>query len=800
MTQRRMWTLLSVLFGFAMVALAGCGKDTPAKPQEPQHPETELTYAPLEGDTASYRIHFFWNGYDNDGEVTQYRFALDADTAKPFSEWTPTSAKDTTLLFLVDPVKEVLGHVFWIVAEDNEGRFDLTPAKRFFSAKTVPPISRITRGPNAPGTIIGPNFTFEWEGVDPDGGETGGAAPVDSFEYLLLQEGAQLDPDHPALNLPDARTDWVRLICNSTGPGLPPPNDDWKWTGVRGKRKRFRNVTPGYYVFAVRAVDIAGATEKLITSPGPAVPGVSWANPRLPASDPRNIRDFNVTNRNPGPLLTVCSSVLVNCLPAASGPEDVPRKEIQIFEGETISFSWSATGEAYGGEIVGYSAALDDTTTASWGSIDLLNTSVTFTSLSVGPHFLFVRAVDDGGLVTNVRIPLRIVHPIFKDPPVGKPSILYVDDFAAPVGDWFSALRGGPNYPKDFDPWQGTSANPEGSVEDKWWFNTILARLGQEFGVDVTHDDAHDTVLLGTRTIEGRGIFTPEELSKYRSIIWYVDFNNTGSSPTALWRTLVGGSYSELAGYLRAGGTLILTGFMLAQQTSQFTDVPYTNYSRGMCNGLDEGTANYRGAYFARNFLGLDGALGNDVAQRSAGARDFVEARVTAAGAALGFVSAPVDTGGPGTGAKWNPWAFPGQTPDTRHSPGLPKIEGWKLQEDGGSFACLPPNVPIRKETASRIAIPIFTYHGVPQGLNYDSGPSPREGLACGIALQAHDLGNSGFAADVPITFATSKGVIGRMVVLGFPMYYIEDAQAYANMRAAFAWVNASPTLPSYSP
>lgn len=797
MAQGRMWTLISVLFLIAMAAVAGCGKDpTPVTPQA-LHPETELTFAPLEGDTASYRIHFFWNGYDTDGEVTQFRFALDADTAKPFSEWTPTTAKDTTLLFLVDPVKEVLGHVFWVVAEDNSGRFDLTPAKRFFSAKTVPPISRITRGPNAPGTIIGPNFTFEWEGVDPDGGETGGAAPVDSFEYLLLQNGAQLDPGHPPLNLPAGRADWVKMICEATGPGLPAPYDDWKWTGVRGKRKRFRNVTPGYYVFAVRAVDIAGATEKLITASGPPVPGVSWAMPRLPASDPRNIRDFNVTNRNPGPLLTISSSVLVNPLPAASGPEDIPRKDIQIFEGETISFSWTATGESYGGEIVGYAAALDDTSTAAWGSIDLLNTSVTFTNLSVGPHFLFVRAVDDGGLVTNVKIPLRIVHPSFKDPIAGKPKVLYVDDFAAPVGDWFSAVRGGPNYPPDSQIEQNLSA----SVEDTWWRSKILIPLGQEFGVDITHDDAHDTVLLSTMSIEGRGVFTPEELAKYRSIIWYVDFNNTISSPTALWRTLVGGSYSELAGYLRAGGTVILTGFMLASQTSQFPDAAYSNFTRGMCNGIDEGSPNFRGSYFLRNFLGLDGALGNDVAQRSAGARDFVEARVTPGGAALGFVSAPVDTGGAGSGAKWDPWAFPGLNRDTRHAPGLPKVEGWRMREQTGAFACLPENIKIRKENASqRIAIPIFTYHGVPQGAFFESGPSPREGLTCGIAIQAHDLGNSGFASDVPITFDTSKGVIGRMVVLGFPIYYIEDAQAYQNMRAAFAWVNASPTLPSYSP
>jgi hypothetical protein len=33
------------------------------------------------------------------------------------------------------------------------------------------------------------------------------------------------------------------------------------------------------------------------------------------------------------------------------------------------------------------------------------------------------------------------------------------------------------------------------------------------------------------------------------------------------------------------------------------------------------------------------------------------------------------------------------------------------------------------------------------------------------------------------------------MVFLGFPIYYMKDDQAHAVMRAAFAYVNASPTL-----
>jgi hypothetical protein len=759
-----------------VVGYLGCSKPTDVKPPVPKDPETELTYAPLQGDTSSFRIHFFWNGFDEDGEVTRFRYAIDADTLKDPSEWISTEAKDTTLLFLVDPVTEVRGHVFWIVAEDNSGNFDPTPAKRYFAAKTLPPFSHITRGPNAPGTIIGPNFTFEWEGIDPDGGETGGPAPVDSFEYLLLQVEGQAEVGHPKLppyisdQFGDARRKYITLIQQATGPTLNPPYDDWKWVGIRGTRKRFRNVTPEHYFFAERAVDIAGATEKNLTATN-------------------NIRDFNVTNKNPGPLLLVCSSVLVACLSPTSGPQDIVRKEIQIFEGETISFAWTADATTYGGEIVGYTYALDDTTTAEWSSVDLTKTGVTYVSsqLSVGPHFLFVHVVDDGGLVTNMKIPLRIIHPLFKDAPVGKPRMLYVDDFAPPPGSWDTALRGSPNYPKD-------NANIDLSEEDQWWTRVILNPLAQEFGLAPTIDSDHDTVYRATNPSE-RFVFLPSELANYRVIIWYADLNNTISSPTALWRTLVGGSYSELAGYLRAGGTLILTGFQIAFQTSSFS-TPYNNYSRGMCATLDEGSQAWRQSYFPRNFMGLDAALGSDEGLRSSGARDFVEARVTPEGAAMGFVTGAVDVGDSASGAKWNPNAFPGPLNQSL-SPGLPKIDGWRLATD---FGCFPPNIQslVRKENAGPIAVPLFTYHGVPRNVAMDGGPSPREGLYVGIATQAHDLGNAGGGG--LITPSSSNGAIGRMVILGFPVYYIKDAEAYQIMRAAMAYVNASPTLPGYTP
>ena len=763
------------------VVVAGCAEEATAPPTpDPAAPETELTFAPLEGDTSTFRIHFYWNGSDRDGEVVRFRYALDADTLKPQSEWTTTTAKDTTLLFLVDPVKEVLGHVFWISSEDNEGRIDPTPAKRFFSAKTIPPFSRIVKGPDAPGTIIGPNFTFEWEGTDPDGGETGGPAPVDSFEYLLLQLGGTAEGDTKALPR-DFTQEIVDMINAATGPSLTGDYTGWKWVGIRAPRKRFLNVTPGPYVFAERAVDIAGASEKNLRNF-------------------INIRHFNVTNRNPGPQLIISSSVLTQPLPAASGAEDIVRKEIQIFQGETISFSWIASAETYGGEIVGFTYALDDTTTAEWGSVNIVKTAVTFTPqvLGEGLHFLFVRVVDDGGLVTNAKVPLKIIRPAFKDAS-SPPQVLLVDDAVAPAGQQIQRQLGSlPNYPPD-------------ATEDAWWRSTITVPLGQEFGVAFgSPDGAGCSEGVGWDTLcpqnetggQERTVPKPEQLAPFRTVIWSTDLTNTeGSSPTGFWRTLVGGAYSELAGYLRAGGTLIVTGFQLGYQTSRPATTVTANYSIGLCAGLDEGTSAFNLSYFPRLFMGIDGALASDAGVRTLGARDFIEARVTAAGAALGFQTAQVDVGSAASGAKWDPFAFSGVSANESYAPGLPKIEGWKMQTE---FGCPGPtqNLIRRENLSLPISIPIYTYHGVNQAPGADrpyeftGPPSPREGLVVGLAVQSHDFGNSGRSGSDTIEHGDADGAVGRCVFLGFPIYYMEDAQAYAIMRAAFAYVNASPTLP----
>ncbi len=763
------FTLLGLL---VVLWAASCSKGPTVPPPPPElAPQTELTYAPVQYDTTAFRVHFYWNGYDDDGEVMRFHFAVDEDTLRPINEWRTTIAKDTTLLFLVDPVKELKVHVFKVSAEDNSGLWDLTPASRAFSAKTLAPTSKIERGPAAYNPVIGPNFTYEWSGIDPDGGETGGKTPVDSFQYLLLRVGGIADlnnpPTHDPLPQPYNQGVYMDLINEAVGDGLlarPVPKrfDDWKWQGIRALKKRFRNVTPAEYVFALRAVDIAGATEKNLEFV-------------------RNVRHFTVTNRNAGPLLRVCSSILNRCLAPAIGPEDYARKQLQVFQGETVSFSWSATAESYGGEIVGYTYALDDT--SSFQGLDVRQTGATFqpSRLPPGTHFLYVRAVDDGGLTTNLVLPLLIVHPFFKDSPTR--SVLFVDDSNFNLGN-FSA--------------------PNDAVETDWW--TVRGPTGdgpliflRDLGVTYSEWDTTERGLGGE---EKREQPDANELAHYTTVVWATDPENGGSVKTGLFRTVAGGDYSELQGYLRAGGTLILTGWSLAQATSGTSNLTFRGEgaagSIGICAAYAPETDEYNQTRFPRMYMGIDNALQNRLALRSQGAADFTRGIPTATGVAFGFDTARVDTGNTSIGVqypnnsgpsfKWNTNPFgptPGN-PDQQLFPGLAGIEGWYMARNFGCRAI--ENFGFENSSAPIVQV-VYTYHGARQGVRQNGAQSPREGLAVGSLVQSHDLGTNA-GRYVP------SAAIGRIALFTFPLYFLKDADAINIMRKSYDYVNASPTLP----
>jgi hypothetical protein len=752
-----LWTLTS-----------SCSKgNQPFSPPLGHYPQTELTNAPVQYDTTTFRVHFYWNGFDFDGEVVRFHLAVDDDSLKPVMQWRTTTAKDTTLLFLVDPVLESKVHAFKVAAEDNDGHVDPTPASRTFSAKTLPPRSQINRGPSAFNAQVGPNFTFQWSGIDPDGGETGGEVPVDSFQYLLLRVGGIADENVPPTHdpLPPFDQIWyTNLIRSAVGDGLPAGNeadhtrwDDWKWIGVRAQEKPFRNVAPGEYVFALRAVDIAGAREKDLAFV-------------------RNIRHFTVTTKNVGPQLFVWSNLSPGPIAGGVGPELSVGNRLETFEGETMSFSWAASAEAYGGYIAGYTFALDDT--SSFPGLDLRLTGVTFPQgrLSPGNHFLYVRAVDDGGLETTVMVPILIVHPTFKDP--GAPrAILFVDD---------SEVR------------LGNRSAPTDQTETDWW-TLGPGGAGPLFSLGVPYTE-WDTTEQGLGGVEGRKQPSLQDLAPFSTVVWTTDANNGGSVQTALFKTVTGRITSELQAYLRAGGTLILTGWNLAQNTSGTANLTYREGGPapgGICATYAPGSHEYNQTIFPRMYMGIDNSVQSLDALRSFGSADFVGGTPTPAGIALGFDTARVDTGNysygvqypdaSGPSFKWNTNSYPPPVrPDLELFPGIARIEGWVLATNFGcadvhSFGLENPSAPVVQA--------IYRYHGVRQGILQDGAPSPREGLVCATFAQSHDLGTNA-GRYVP------SAAVGRIAFFTFPLYFLKDADAVNIMRRSYEYVSASPTLP----
>ena len=742
----------------ACVLAAGCSDETVVNGEGNSPPETELTLGPGETDTTTFRVHFYWSGHDKDGDVVRYRFAVDADTIQPIPDWQDTTAKDMTLEFPVDAATAVRPHVFMVAAEDNEGRLDPTPARRFFSSSTIRPSSCITRGPAAFNPLVPPNFTFEWEGEDPDGGSSATGGDVESFEYILLRVGTRVDlndPSHDPLP-PFNQTLYVDLINQAIGDAMPEPYDDWTWVPMQGRSRQFVNIAPGEYVFALRAVDEAGARESTLEF------GC-------------NIRHFMVS-ATVAPRLTICSSTVVNCLGSVSGPDITRMETVEILEGQTVSLSWSASVDTYGGQIAGYSYALDDTTT--FTPPDPARTGVTLLPdrLPAGLHFLFVRVEDDGGIVTNAMVPILVIRAAFQDPGHGR-AILYVDDSTAP-GVWLPSqdqVTSVNNFPNDVD-------------ETNWWILQLLNGLG----VPVTEWDA---TLAGATELQGRKPPPLRTLADYSTVIWNVDFQTSVTNPTALWRTLVGGHEVALRSYLAAGGTLILTGFDVSSNTVNPTTI-FDALSGGLCDNFQPGSVQYQFTYVPRLLMGIDRAVVSKNALRRDGARDFISAYPTTAGSQMGFDSARVDLGPPGSGAKWIT-ELAGE-PEVALSPGLGRVDGWGM---AALFGCaLNPAVFRVEDPSVPIAESILRYHGVDKGVNEDGGTSPREGLVVGIRVQAHDDGLQGSPTyggePGNLTPGNAQGAYGRMVHFSFPFFWLRDEDAIQAMQAAFQYVNASPTLP----
>ena len=116
----------------------GCRDNLAIPVDRNRAPVTVLTGVPGDSTTNFYRLHLYWTGYDPDGEVVGYEWAVTDSIPNPAltdADYRFTTRTDSIFLFNVEEVREVLGHRFYVRAVDNEGKRDPIPKWTFFTVR-----------------------------------------------------------------------------------------------------------------------------------------------------------------------------------------------------------------------------------------------------------------------------------------------------------------------------------------------------------------------------------------------------------------------------------------------------------------------------------------------------------------------------------------------------------------------------------------------------------------------------------------------------------------------------------------
>jgi hypothetical protein len=185
-----------------MFSLQGCRDEDLARPDINSPPETILAVAPEFGDQAFHKFRVRWTGLDEDGVVTDYKVASVAedelyggrtseeDVAEYLIDlpWQVTDATESLFVFRADRPNS-RKHSLYVIAIDNEGKEDPSPALTNFTAvdfelpqiviRIADNINPVPRIPGPKGDTL-PAFNLEvpgepieirmsWEGFDPDG-------------------------------------------------------------------------------------------------------------------------------------------------------------------------------------------------------------------------------------------------------------------------------------------------------------------------------------------------------------------------------------------------------------------------------------------------------------------------------------------------------------------------------------------------------------------------------------------------------------------------------------------------------
>ena len=486
---------------------AACSKQA-ALPLGPnQRPTIELTQAPVSTTQPFfYAYELRWAGYDVDGHIDYFRYAIDPPTeSNSDTVWTKTTENRKSFLFRSDHVDTTTDqtaegyHTIVLEAVDDRGAVS-APESRSFTSFTIAPTVQITNPvPNhlLPPTF-GPSFHITWKGNDPDG--RGTTTPV-KYKFKVFSEGS------PAF-------DFLTLLVNpdSLRRYYAPHFSDWDSVGGDTTSADIRDLSPGQgYVIVIVAFDEVGAYSPVMNYDV-------------------NMLYFHVNYAGLlGPKLTVFNDSFyytsgsggVSLDPATFVHTEAPA-------GRTIHFGWFANTE--GGTFVsGYRWMLDgnvsdetpreneDANFNHWSRYSPQTLGCDLPPIDPpGPaetHFLYIEAEDNNGQVSLIVVQFTVVRPVFDK------DLLFVDDTR------FSGDRPVPG---------GCVDRPHGVWPDAAELDTsFFARGGRPWKcypagtlspIGIFQGYAFDT--LGTRFLP-QGTITLQKLSHYRHVVWYTDFKGS---------------------------------------------------------------------------------------------------------------------------------------------------------------------------------------------------------------------------------------------------------------------------------
>ena len=508
-----------------VIPLFGCSEDTLiGRGVENKPPEVWLSSGPIEGDTTSYRVHFYWGGWDPDGEIRNFEFVVvdgnplgfHKEDTTGLDKWRSTAKYDSEFAVTAnDSATDVTirgnrytrydaTHTLFLRGVDKEGRRSW-PAYRSFTAWTLAPWVVIASPRNPfPGQsqFLPPRIRFAWEAVDPD--NTRSTQPPESVRHFLIPyRNGILDKmnAHPE-EYERYATPWVSY-------GAP---GDSGTTTVIGDDELVENLK--MYVFAVQAMDEARAVTTIF--------------------DPKtNVRVF-YASKGIGPLLRVSEPMLGSF--SYMGRKNRP-EVLKVPGGFSLRFGWKADASSYGGEISSYRYGWDiiDVNDASEWSVEPSPNvrSIPPTSFSSGIHTLFIEAVDDNGVSTIAQMEINVFVLEMNR------NLLWVDDF----------------YSVDFD--QQEYAIPTESEHDEFWLRICSRARGFSPTRDVYETAMNNFALPDI-----------EMLWKYKNIIWTyssADAVNTWDDvirliPESMVGTVSRQPFNVLAFFMASGGHLWTEG------------------------------------------------------------------------------------------------------------------------------------------------------------------------------------------------------------------------------------------------